>query len=135
MTDITDKIRAALDAKTAAYDTDTLFVFDNVPGAPAVSQTYVEVSFAPTSKRPAVRGPNPQHRYQGLYQLTVCTPKGTGPGAAFQLAAALCDYMPGSSTVDGVDVNVSIEYSEARQGYPDGNFFRVPVQVAWYAYA
>ena len=85
--------------------------------------------------RPAVRGPNPSKRYQGLYVMTVCVPEAKGAGAALDLADSLLARFAGSSDIVGVAATVSIEYSEAQTGYMEPPFYCLPVAVAWYAYA
>ena len=133
MTVIND-IRQALDAKLAAASGLPALAFDNVKYAQAPKAPHIRVQFIPTSRRPANRGPSPQHRHQGLYILTVCIETDKGAGAALDYVDALLALFNGSSDVAGSAINVSIDYSESQSPYEDEPFYCVPVQVSWYAY-
>ena len=137
MSAITRKIRLALQAHlvntpapalpTIDYDNVR---FDQEPGVP-----YIQAQFAQLARRPAVRGPDPEHRYSGIFLLTVCTPENSGPTAGEEVADQLQERFNGASSIQGVDVNVSIEYSEAEMGYHRPPFYCIPVRVGWYCYA
>lgn len=136
---VTDNIRAALEghllATTPALPpaawTNTPFNQTDIPGG---GDTYLQVQFAPVQRRPAVRGPDPQYRHSGLFLVTVCVPEDEGSGVAFQLADTLLDRFRVDSPIAGVDVNVSIEYSEPETGFHRPPFFCVPVRVGWFAF-
>jgi len=160
MTVIND-IRQALDAKLQTASGLPALAFQNVKYAQAPRTPHIRVQFIPTSRRPANRGPSPQHRHQGLYTLTACTETDKGAGAALDYVDALLALFNGSSDVIGAfhqlitsdgdtfkaadspsfvsfktsdTVNVSIDYSESQSPYEDEPFYCVPVQVSWYAY-
>jgi len=130
------KIRTALENHLATT-TPALpaIAWDNVPFSQAPGTSYIQAVFAPLSRRPAVRGPNPQQRYDGALSLTICTPEDRGPGEATALADRLLARFNGSTSVLGTGVTVSIDYSEADTGYQRPPFYCVPVRVAWYTYA
>lgn len=137
---VTAKIRTVLENHlntTPASPAPALppVAYDNVPFSQAPNTSYVQAQFAPMSRRPAVRGPAPEHRHSGLFVLTICAPENQGPATATALVDKLLDRFNGSTSIQGVDVNVSIEYSEAEMGYHRPPFYCVPVRVGWYAYA
>lgn len=134
MTVIND-IRQALDAKLAAGSGLPALAFQNVSYEQVPETPHIRVQFIPTSRRPANRGPSPQHRHQGLYILTVCTEMDKGSGAALDYVDALLALFDGSTDVVGTAINVSIDYSEMQEAYMDDPFYCAPVQVSWYAYA
>jgi hypothetical protein len=134
MTAATDSIRAVLETRLSTMPNVPPIARDNVTYQQTPEVTHIRSQFIPTSRRPAVRGPNPQHRYQGLFILTVRAPERVGTGTALSLADDLLDRFPGASSITGLDVNVGIEYSEALMGYPESPFWCIPVHVAWYAY-
>ena len=103
--------------------------FDQVAGTP-----HLRTTLFLTSRRPAVRGPNPQHRYQGLYQVTIAIPSDTATGDAFDYADLIMTEFDGSTDVEGADVTVSIEYAELGTQVYDEPFYLLPVQIAWYVY-
>jgi len=131
---VMNDIRQALDARLAATSGLPSVFFENVPNEQVPTTSHVRVQFISTSRRPANRGPNPQHRIQGLYILTVCTPIDEGSGLALDYVDSLLDRFNGSSDVAGVAITVSIEYSEAQSAFVDEPFYCVPIEIAWYAY-
>lgn len=132
---IVNDIRATLDtALNAASELPTI-AFENAPFEQNAGTPHLRVAFFLTSRRPAVRGPNPQHRYQGLYQVTVAVPSDRGTGDALDYADLIMTEFDGSSDVVGSEVTVSIEYSELGTPVFSEPFYLVPVQIAWYVYA
>jgi len=134
----TKSIRAELETYLAAT-TPALppIAFGNLKFDQTLSAntTYVQAQFAPISRRAATRGPNPQYRHSGVFLLTVCTPEEIGVGAGQTLADQLLDRFRVDVPILGVDVNVTIEYSEPELGYQRPPFFCQPVRIGWYCYA
>jgi len=132
---IVNDIRATLD--TALNDASSLpsIAFENAPFEQLADTPHLRTSFFLTSRRPAVRGPNPQHRYQGLYQVTVAVPTDTGTGDALDYADLIMTEFDGSTDIIGSEVTVSIEYAELGTPVFSEPFYLVPVQIAWYVYA
>lgn len=131
---IVNDIRAALDGHLAGATGLPAIAYDNAPYDQVPRTPHIRVQFIPTSRRPANRGPNPQHRHQGLYILTVCTEMDKGTGAALDIVDALLSRFNGSSDITGGVVPVSIDYSEMQTPFRDDPFYCAPVQVSWYAY-
>ena len=90
MTIIND-IRACLDTHLSGTVGIPAIARQNVPYQPTTGTPFVKADLVPTSRRPAVRGLNPQQRYDGLYSILICTPEGMGPGAGYDLADLLLD--------------------------------------------
>lgn len=131
---IVNDIRATLDTALAATSGLPAIAFENAPFEQNAGTPHLRVGFFVTSRRPAVRGPNPQHRYQGIYQVTVAVPTDQGTGAAFDYADLIMTEFDGSTDVMGTP-NVSIEYAELGTQVISEPFFLLPVQIAWYVYA
>lgn len=131
---IVNAIRQALDAHLATATGLPVVAFDNVGFEQVPRTSHIRVQFIPTSRRPANRGPNPQHRHQGLYIMTVCTEMDKGTGPALTVVDTLLTRFNGSSDVAGATINVSVDYSEAQGSFRDDPFYCIPVQVSWYAY-
>ena len=96
---------------------------------------YIEARFAPMSRRPAVRGPDPQYRHSGIFLLTVCVEEETGAGEGLTLVDRLLGRFRVDTAILGVDVNVRIDYSEPETPYQRPPFYCLPVRVGWYCYA
>lgn len=131
----------------------------DTPGIPAIAPqnvlfdttngtSFIKTTLVPTLRRPAVRGLNPQLRYDGLFSILICTPQGNGAGAGYDLADTILDrfapvtdiaytshpgHVVGHSGPTSTLV-VSIEYSEVGTSYLDPPFYCTPVTVAWYTY-
>ena len=130
---ILNDIRATLDTALAAATNLPAIAFENAPFEQNAGTPHLRVAFFLTSRRPAVRGPDPQHRYQGLYQVTVAVPTDQGTGTALDYADLLMTEFDGSSDISGTPT-VSIEYAETGSPFYDDPFYCIPVQVAWYVY-
>lgn len=159
MTIIND-IRACLDTHLSNTPNIPPIARQNVPYEPTTGFSFIKADFIPTSRRPAVRGLNPQQRYEGLYSLLICTPEGMGPGAGYDIADALLDRFnattdiiytnptdaillesgdkilleDGSKLLLGSPTIVSIDYSEVRTSFLDSPFYCTPQTIAWYCY-
>ena len=131
---IVNDIRATLDTALAAVSGLPAIAYENAPFEQVAGTPHLRVGFFVTSRRPAVRGPNPQHRYQGIYQVTVAVPSDTGTGAALDYADLIMTEFDGSSDISGTPT-VSIEYAELGTQVFSEPFFLVPVQIAWYVYS
>jgi hypothetical protein len=131
---IVNDIRATLDTALAAVSGLPAIAYENAPFEQVAGTPHLRVGFFVTSRRPAVRGPNPQHRYQGIYQVTVAVPSDTGTGDALDYADLIMTEFDGSSDISGTPT-VSIEYAELGTQVFSEPFFLVPVQIAWYVYS
>lgn len=133
MTIIND-IRACLDNHLAGASGLPTIAYQNVPYEPTTGTSFVKASLNPTSRRPAVRGLNPQQRYDGFYSLLICTPEAMGPGAGYDIADLLLDRFNATTDISFNGLIISIDYSEVRTSFLDSPFYCTPVNVAWYIY-
>ena len=73
MASIYNDIRAALENKLAnTSNLPTGIAYENVSFSPTTGTSYLQTNFLPTLRRPAVRGLNPQQRYDGVFVVTAC---------------------------------------------------------------
>jgi len=137
MTIIND-IRACLDTHLTNTPGIPSIARQNVPFKPTTGVPYVQATLTPTSRRPAVRGLNPQQRYEGIYTILVATPEGLGSGAGYDYADLLLDRFNSttdiSHTISGNTTIISVDYSEVRGSFLDSPFYFTPVVVSWYTY-
>jgi len=134
MTIIND-IRACLDTHLSGTVGIPAIARQNVPYEPTTGTSFIKADLVPTSRRPAVRGLNPQQRYDGLYSILICTPEGMGPGAGYDLADLLLDRFNATTDISNSGLIVSIDYSEVRTSFLDSPFYCTPVTIAWYIYS
>lgn len=133
MTIIND-IRACLDTHLSGTSGIPAIARQNVPFEPTTGTSYVKADMIPTSRRPAVRGLNPQQRYDGLYSLLICTPEGLGPGAGYDIADLLLARFEATTDITNAGLTISVDYSEVRTSFLDSPFYCTPITVAWYCY-
>jgi len=133
MTIIND-IRACLDTHLSGTVGIPSIARQNVPFEPTTGTPFVKADLVPTSRRPAVRGLNPQQRYDGLYSLLICTPEGLGPGAGYDIADLLLDRFNATTDISNAGLIISVDYSEVRTSFLDSPFYCTPVTVGWYVY-
>jgi len=131
---ILNDIRATMDTALAAVSGLPDIAFENAPFEQNAGTPHLRASLFLTSRRPATRGPDPQNRYQGIYQVVVAVPTDQGAGAAMDYADLIMTEFDGSSDIEGTPT-VSIEYSETSGAVFSDPFYLLPVNVAWYVYA
>lgn len=138
MTIIND-IRACLDTRLSGTTGIPTIARQNVPFEPTTGTSFIKADLVPTLRRPAVRGLNPQQRYDGLYSILICTPEGLGSGAGYDIADLLLDRFNATTDISYTNPSaqtyiVSIDYSEVRTSFLDSPFYCTPVTIAWYTY-
>lgn len=138
MTIIND-IRACLDTHLSNTSGAPVIARQNVPYEPTTGTSFIKADLVPTSRRPAVRGLNPQQRYDGLYSILICTPEGLGSGAGYDIADLLLERFNATTDITYTNPSaqtfiVSIDYSEIRTSFLDSPFYCTPLTVAWYCY-
>lgn len=157
---IINEIRAALDTHLSGTVGIPTIANQNVAFKPTVGTPFIKADFVPTGRQPAVRGLNPQQRYDGLYNILISTPENMGAGAGYDIADLLLNrfnsttYVEYSDPTDalllesgsnllledsskilvGNSLFITIEYSEVRTSFLDSPFYNTPVVVSWYTY-
>jgi len=139
MASIYRDIRAALETKLAAVSGIPAISHENVSFDRTNGTSYVETFFVPQSRRPAVRGLNPQQRYGGVFTVVCYAAEGNGPGAADELADKVLEAFEATTDVSytntqGETFVVSIDYAEREGGGLDTPFYYVPVNIGFYIY-
>ena len=160
MASIHQDIRAALESHLNDTANLPAIAYENVAFTPVVGTSFLRSQYVPTSAKPAVRGLNPQLRYQGIYSVIVFAPEGVGPNEAdgyidtiinsFAATTSIYWSIPeqrlltedeafitledgGKVLIDG-SVNVSIDYAERQQGLIDSPWYYTPINIGWYIY-
>ena len=139
MASIYRDIRAALETKLKAVSGLPSISYENSSYDRKNGTSYLETSFLPTLRRPAVRGLSPQQRYQGVFRVVCYAPEGTGPGAADELADKVLNAFEATTDASylnssGENIIVSIDYAEREGGGLDTPFYYVPVNIGFYIY-
>lgn len=135
MSSIYDNIRAALETKLNAVSGVPSIGWENLQFSPTTGQSYVKPRLLPTSRVPAVMGPNPQMYYQGIFRVDCYVPKDKGPAAGDDLADKIIDAFEAATDVTYNSTIVSIRYAERESADIDGPFYMIPVNIGWYIYS
>lgn len=131
---IMNKIRAALENHLVTMPDVPPVATPNVKFDPDESTLFLRAQFIPRVRRPDVRGPNPMQRYEGLYNILVCSPTYDGEGAGLAIADTLLQRFDATTDITRNGVTVRIDYAEVALSYQDSPFFCTPVVVSWYTY-
>lgn len=139
MASIQNDIRAALESRLSATSGLPSIAYENVAFEPTTGTSFLKVQYLPTVTRPAVRGLNPQLRYQGVFSVTVFAPEGKGPATADDYANKVIDAFAATTDIsftnaDTETIIVSIDYAERQQGMIDSPWYFVPINIGWYIY-
>ena len=139
MTSVQNDIRAALESKLSTTSGLPAIAYENVAFEPTTGTSFLKVQYLPTVTRPAVRGLNPQLRYQGVFSVTVFAPEGKGPATADDYANKVIDAFAATTDIsftngDAETIIVSIDYAERQQGMVDSPWYFVPINIGWYIY-
>lgn len=139
MASIYDDIRAALEVKLSNVVGIPPIAYENLSYSPTTGTSFVQPRFIPVSRRPAVRGLNPQQRYDGVFRVFCYVPEGNGPAAADDLADKVIDAFDATTDISfnngSSTIVVSIDYAERDNGFVDSPWYYVAVNIGWYIYA
>lgn len=140
MASIYDDIRSALEVRLSNISGLPDIAYENVSYSPTTGVPFVQPKFVPVSRRPAVRGPNPQQRYEGVFRVFCYVPEGNGPAAADDLANKVIDAFDATTDISFTNASletafVSVDYAERDNGFIDNPWYYVTVNIGWYCYA
>jgi hypothetical protein len=139
MASIHNDIRAALETHISTTANLPTIAYENVVFEPTTGTSFIRVQYLPTVTRPAVRGLNPQLRYQGVFAVTVFTPEGNGPSTADDYVNKVINAFQATTDISFTNsqsqtIKVSIDYAERQQGLIDSPWYYVPINIGWYIY-
>ena len=139
MASIHNNIRAALETHISTTANLPTIAYENVVFEPTTGTSFLRVQYLPTVTRPAVRGLNPQLRYQGVFAVTVFTPEGNGPSNADDYVNKVINAFQATTDISFTNtqsqtIKVSIDYAERQQGLIDSPWYYVPINIGWYIY-
>lgn len=116
-------------------DLPSTIFWETVPYQPSNGVPHIRPVFIPTSTRPAVRGTNPQLKYQGLYKVFVYYPEGQGPQDLETCVNNILTTFQATTDLTHSGNELRIEYSDRGQVLPESPWIMVAVDIAWYYYS
>jgi hypothetical protein len=134
MANITREIRSALESHLSTVASVPQIAYENVKFTPTTGVSYIEVMYLPTSRRPSVRGLNPQQRYDGVFSINCYAPEGNGPADAETIAENVMNSFEATTKITTDTITVYIDYAEVQRGLVDSPWYLVPVNIGWYSY-
>src|SRR5210317_217366 len=137
---IYNNIRAALESHLSTTADLPDIAYENVSFDPTTGSSFLKVAFVPVSRRPAVRGSNPQQRYQGVFRVFCYTPEGNGPATADDIANKVMTAFEATTDISFTNGEaetfiVSIDYAERDNGFVDSPWYYTVVNIGWYIYS
>lgn len=129
-----EKIRAALETELYGVSGLPDIAPENVSYTPKTDKAFIKPHFVPVSRRPAVRGTDPQQRYDGLYRIYCHTPEGSGTFQSNQIVETLLTHFDATTDIEYEDIYVSIDYADRNEGRVVGGWYQVVVDISWYSY-
>ena len=134
MSSIHKEIRAALEVHLNSLSGVPQIAWENTTFVPTTGTPWLSLRYTPLRRFPAVRGINPQQRYEGLFSMELKYPEGSGPSAADDMADSILEHFEATSTISGSGFNITVETSDRGQGTDDSPWYSVPITINWYTY-
>jgi hypothetical protein len=130
MTTIFNDVQAALDTKLATI-TGTSIAFPNVPYKPQAGTTYLRASFLPAETVQASMGANGKDETNGIYQIDVVVPRGTGRP---QLIDTVADLFKRGTVLSYNSISVRVRSVSMSPAILDEEWYFVPISVNFQSY-
>lgn len=125
MSTIFNDVQAALDTKLATV-TGTSVAFPNVPYTPQAGTSYLRASFLPAETTQAGLGANGKDETNGIYQIDVVVPRGSGRP---QLIDTVADLFKRGTVSSYNSVNVRVRSVSMSPAILDEEWYFVPISV------
>ena len=135
MASIYDDIRATLEVRLSQIPDIPTIAYENVPFNPTTGTPFVQPKFVPGSRKPAVRGINPQQLYKGVFRVFCYVPEGRGVSEADSLANKVIEAFDATTDISFGDTIVCIDYADRDSGCLDQPWYYVPVNIGWFIYS
>lgn len=123
-------IQAALDTKLATI-TDTPIAFQNVPYEPQAGTAYLRASFLPADTTQASLGTSGKDETNGIYQIDVVVPRGSGRP---QLLDTVADLFKRGTVLTYNNRNLRIRSVSIGPSILDDEWYFVPISVNFQTY-
>lgn len=128
-----DDIRAALDQRLAAYQSENV-AFENVKYKPVEGTGYLRSFMLPVEPGQATVGASGIDKVEGIYQIDVAEPKDIGTGAHVRKVDAIVNQFKRGTTLTSGNATLTIRRSWPGPAIARETFYVVPVSVRWFTY-
>jgi hypothetical protein len=127
-------IRRGLEQKLSQVSGIPSIAYENISFDPTTGTSWVRPTFIPTTRRPAVRGSNPQQLYLGIFRVDCFVAEGNGPSAGDTLANSIIEDFDATTDITFNSKTISIDYAEREEGRLSSPWYFIPVTIGWYVY-
>ncbi|NSX15981.1 DUF4128 domain-containing protein [Cupriavidus taiwanensis] len=129
-----DAIRKALETRLNAMAPPLPTAWQNVQFTPVPGVPYQRADLLPGAPENPAFGD--YYREVGVFQVSLMYPQGAGPGAADARAKAVREWFSRGTTLIADGIAVVIQRTPAiAAGYADGDRWRVPISIQYFASA
>ena len=130
MTTIFNDVQAALDTKLATVS-GTPVAFPNIPYTPQATTTYLRASFLPAETVQAALGASGKDETNGICQIDVVTPRGSGRP---QLIDTVADLFKRGTVLTYNSIKVRVRSVSMAPAILDDEWYFVPISVNFQSY-
>jgi hypothetical protein len=134
MSSIFVDIRRGLEQKLSQVSGIPSIAYENISFDPTTGTSWVRPTFIPTTRRPAVRGSNPQQLYLGIFRVDCFVAEGNGPSVGDTLANSIIEDFDATTDITFNSKTISIDYAEREEGRLSSPWYFIPVTIGWYVY-
>lgn len=124
-------IQAALDARLNTLSSQYDIAWPNTVFEPEANQTFLSPSFLPAESVQASLGSEGKDEFNGIYQIDVVYPAGTGRST---IPDTIADHFKRGTVLSYNSINVRVRSVSVSPALTEGAFHFVPVSVNFYLY-
>jgi len=132
-------VRAALESyllllPTLPFEVVPLVQWENHQFEPIKNRGWLATTLLVAESYGRSLGKNPTVRMQGIFQVSVFTPQGAGPGNADALADEIMRHYKSGTRLSANGREVTTIVPGRSAGFVDSIWYHVPVTVGWYTH-
>ena len=130
-----DIIRIALETRLGTLSGLPDVAYQNTKYEPTRGTPYIRPTLmVGTGGLPVNVGQDSSLLWTGIYQIDIFRPKGEGTGDGYDLATNIQTHFKNATILTESGQQVRIRHSQVRTGKEDGDWYKIPVDVTWYAF-
>ena len=127
-------IAAALDIHLNAMPASPPVAWENIEFTPPEGP-WLRPTLLPGDTTQGSMGDDGYNEYQGLYQVSVFTPRGIGRGQALAETEKIIEHFARGTSLTAGGQSLRIRVASRLAAVVEPNWYHIPVQIAWTAHA
>lgn len=126
-------VRKAMEKRLALITPALATAYENVTFAPVAGTPYQRINLLPNTPDNRVMG-SAVYFERGIFQITLCYPQGTGPGAAEARAQVVrAHFKRGTSMTESGVIVLITDTPRVSPAFMDGDRYCIPISVPFQA--